>query len=216
MSAAIGLISLKRRARGHASPGRGFGPMRARARAARHVGRPPAIRRGGGPSRPSDGCRSVLVLSFQHLRRRAASRRTQPCARSAHHLDLLVPSRSSSPVVSGAQREQAFFPRAGGVPASCRPPYPRSRASLVAPARGNRRGLFRRPPRARAGGRVRGESATCDPLVPPGAVGARHCGLVSPQDESASPRVPAMAFRAAPLALRSSRRPGPQMPVRSV
>lgn len=123
MSAAIGFVCQERRARGHASPGRGF--RTARARAARHVGRAPGIRRGGGPSRPGDGCRPVLVRSFLHLRRRAAPRRTQPCAPSAHRLDLLVPARSSSPVVSGAQRERALFPRAGGVPASCCPPYPR-------------------------------------------------------------------------------------------
>lgn len=125
---------------------------RARASAARHVGRPPAIRRGGGPSRPSDGCRSVLVLSFQYLRRRAAPRRTLPCARSAHRLDLLVRSRSSSPVVSGAQREQAFFPRAGFRPRAVPPTRAREpfwwlrRAGTEEVCSGARRG------RARAGG----------------------------------------------------------------
>lgn len=48
------------------------------------------------------------------------------------------------------------------------------------------------------------------------AVGVRQRGFVSPQDDPASPRVPAMAFRAAPLVPRSPRRPGPQTPARSV
>lgn len=190
---------------------------RARARAARHVGHAPAIRRGGCRSRPVDGCRFGLVLpSFQPLRRRAAPRRTQPCAPSAHCLDLPVPVRSSSSVVSGAQRGRAFFSPCGRSSGLVLSPQLAPAAFLAAPARGSSRGLFRRPRWARAGGRVRGESATCGPLVLLEAVGARHCGLVSPQDESTSPRVPAMAFRAAPLALRSPRRPGLQMPVRSV
>lgn len=200
--------------------------LQAGARAAGHVGRAPVIRRGGGGRRQSDGCRRALRLpSSSPLRRRAAPWRSLP--RPSAECSLPGPLRPCLALVScgewGAAVTGVFSPdaRAGKREAGGRGsglvlhPLPRpfwrlrSAGAACSGVRGGRA-------RGRAGagrGQPRAGHASCRGWQ---AGAARHRGPVFPQDESASPRDPVMAFRAAPLVLRSPRCPGPQMPARSV
>lgn len=192
--------------------GRSSEVARARARTS-HVGRAPIIKCGGGGCHPSDGCRRASPLSSPpFLRRCAASRRSQPRSSRARRLDLPVCVRPCLRGEWGAAVKGAVSP---GRRDSClvsppsRPrPFWRSGAACL------------RCP-GRVGGRARGGALHVLAAHPArgcgqGAMGVRHRGPLSPQDEPLSPRVLAMASRAAPLAPRSPRRPGPPKPARRV